>query len=223
MSRRGPVRTLLASCVAQAWSNLVLPRLGSGIRGRTFANAAFATAYAAVFDGRPEWLSRRGFTWGAVVFGAVGAAYGVGLAVPGIRDRIAGVADRAPEVSTAEWVGLHIPVGTVYSEELIFRGTLDRLFEDAGPVRRHCGALVFGLWHIHPARSAGDSVPVTVAVTTAGGLFFSWLRRRTGSATAPALAHLALNAGGALVPRAARALRDRRAGTPLRGEGGAPR
>ncbi len=191
------------------WSNLVLPRLGSGIRGRTLANAVFATGYAAVFDGRPEWLSRRGFVWGAAAFGAVGAAYGAGLAVPGIRDRIAGVADRAPEVSTAEWVGLHIPVGTVYSEELIFRGTLDRLFEDAGPVRRHCGALVFGLWHILPARSAGDSVPMTVAVTTAGGLLFSWLRRRTGSATAPALAHLALNAGGALAPPAAAALRGR--------------
>jgi len=187
----------------------VLPRLGSGIRGRTLANAVFATGYAAVFDGRPEWLSRRGVAWGAAAFGAVGAAYGVGLAVPGIRDRIAGVADRAPEVGTAEWVGLHIPVGTVYSEELIFRGTLDRLFEDAGPVRRHCGALVFGLWHIHPARSAGDNVAVTVAVTTAGGLLFSWLRRRTGSATAPALAHLALNAGGALAPPAAAALRGR--------------
>ncbi len=187
----------------------MLPRLGSGIRGRTLANAVFATGYAAVFGGRPEWLSRRGFGWGAAAFGAVGAAYGVGLVVPGIRDRIAGVADRAPEVSTAEWVGLHIPMGTVYSEELIFRGTLDRLFEDAGPVRRHCGALVFGLWHILPARSAGDSVPMTVAVTTAGGLLFSWLRRRTGSATAPALAHLALNAGGALAPPAAAALRRR--------------
>ncbi len=191
------------------WSNLVLPRLGAGIRGRTLANAAFATGYAAVFGGRPEWLSRRGFTWGAVVFGAVGAAYGVGLAVPGIRDRIAAVADREPEVSTAEWVGLHIPVGTVYSEELIFRGTLDRLLEDAGPVRRHCGALIFGLWHIHPARSAGDDVAATVAVTGAGGLLFSWLRRRTGSATAPALAHLALNAGGALAPSAAARLRGR--------------
>lgn len=187
----------------------MLPRLGSGIRGRTLANAVFATGYAAVFGGRPKWLSRRGLAWGAAAFGTVGAAYGVGLAVPGIRDRIAKVADRAPEVSTAEWVGLHIPVGTVYSEELIFRGTLDRLFDDAGPVRRHCGAVVFGLWHIHPARSAGDSVPVTVAVTTAGGLLFSWLRRRSGSATAPALAHLALNAGGALAPPAAAALRGR--------------
>ncbi|MGW5516942.1 CPBP family intramembrane glutamic endopeptidase [Nocardia africana] len=209
MSNHGWVRTVLASCVALVWSNLVLPRLGP-IRARTVANAAFATAYAAVFHGRPHWLSRRGFRWGAAVFGAVGTAYAIGLALPEIRDRMAEFTDREPEVSTAEWVGLHIPVGTVYSEELIFRGTLDRLFDDAGPVRRYCGALVFGLWHIHPARSAGDSIPATVAVTTAGGLLFSWLRRHTGSATAPALAHLALNAGGAVAPPAAAALRGRR-------------
>ncbi|MGA4791646.1 CPBP family intramembrane glutamic endopeptidase [Nocardia sp. AB354] len=212
MNIRSVARTLSASCIALMWSNLVLPRLGSGIRGRTVANAAFATGYAAVFDGRPEWLSRRGWAWGAAAFGAIGTAYGVGLAVPGIRDGMAEFAEREPEVSTAEWVGIHIPVGTVYSEELIFRGTLDRLFDDAGYVRTYGGAVVFGLWHIHPARSAGDSIPATVAFTAAGGLLFSWLRRRTGSATAPALVHLALNAGGALAPRVAVALRDRRIG-----------
>ncbi|WP_258080654.1 CPBP family intramembrane glutamic endopeptidase [Nocardia nova] len=223
MGDRRAVRILSASCIALMWSNLVLPRLGPGIRGRTVAAAAFATGYAAAFGGRPEWRSRRGFAWGAAAFGVICAAYGLGLAVPGIRNRIAEVADREPEVSTAEWVGIHIPMGTVYSEELIFRGTLDRLFDGAGPVRTYCGALVFGLWHIHPARSAGDSVAATVAVTTAGGLLFSWLRRHTGSATAPALAHLALNAGGALAPRWARALRDRRVATPPPAEGGAPR
>ena len=107
----------------------------------------------------------------------------------------------------AEWVTIHIPLGTVYSEETIFRGTLDPLLDEvAGPVGKWCGALIFGLWHIHPARAAGDSVAATLAATAVGGLIFSWLRRRTGSATAPALAHLALNAGGALAPRVARAV-----------------
>jgi membrane protease YdiL (CAAX protease family) len=50
----------------------------------------------------------------------------------------------------------------------------------------------------------GDSVPATVAVTAAGGLVFGWLRRRTAGTVAPALLHLAMNAGGAIAPCSAR-------------------
>ncbi len=186
---------------------MVVPRSGFGIRGRTVANAAFATGHAVVFGGRPNWMSARGWRRGAGAFGVVVAGYTAALSIPVVRDRLAAVTDRQAEVGVAEWVSVHIPIGTAYSEELIFRGTLDLLLDrTAGPVGKWCGALVFGLWHINPARAAGDSVAATVAATTLGGLVFSWLGRRSDSATAPALAHLALNAGGALAPHVARAM-----------------
>lgn len=182
------------------WSNVLLPRLALGIRSRTAANATFATAYSLAFDGRPNWLSRRGFRWGAGAGALVGAGYVAALAIPPLRARITTFTDRAPEVPLAEWVLIHIPLGTVYSEELIFRATLDPLL---GPSGKYLGPFTFGLWHIHPARSAGDNLVASIAATTAAGTVFSWLRRHTASATAPALLHFALNAGGALAPHLA--------------------
>ncbi|WP_227984579.1 CPBP family intramembrane glutamic endopeptidase [Nocardia spumae] len=204
------MRALSAAGTALVWSTVVLPRSGLGKRGRTVANVAFATAYATVFGGRPNWMCARGVRWGAASFGAIVAITAAAVAVPAFRDRMDGLAERDPEVGTVEWVAIHIPLGTAYSEELIFRGTLDPLLQTAvGPAGKWCGALFFGLWHISPARAAGDSVPATIAATAAGGLVFSWLRRRADSATAPALAHLALNACGVVAPRVARALDNR--------------
>ncbi|MEV0707230.1 CPBP family intramembrane glutamic endopeptidase [Nocardia aurea] len=105
-------------------------------------------------------------------------------------------------VDPVERVAVHIPIGTVYSEEMIFRATLDPLLDSVfgrriGPL---AAAAVFGLWHIHPARVAGDNVPATVAATTVGGLLFGLLARRAASATAPALLHFALNSGGVIAP-----------------------
>ncbi|WP_067471873.1 CPBP family intramembrane glutamic endopeptidase [Nocardia amamiensis] len=200
--------TVAAVALPLVWSNLVLPRLGLGVRGRTAANAGFATGYALALRGDPNWCSRDGVRYGMLTAGVVAAGYGAALAFPSARRFVGAIADRGPGVSTVEWVAVHIPIGTVYSEELVFRGTLDPLLDQAFGAR--AGALLsaatFGLWHIAPARAAGDSVPATIAMTTAGGLIFSWLRRRTGSATAPALAHLAMNAGGAIAPRLARRL-----------------
>lgn len=177
------------------------------MRGRTAANVAFASAYALLFDGRPHWLSPRGWRVGVAAAGVTLGGYGVALAVPGIRERLAEIADRAPEVSDAEWVSVHIPLGTVYSEEMIFRATLRPLLEDtAGRAGKWLSAAVFGLWHIQPARAAGDPVPGAVAATAAAGYLFDDLGRRTGSTTAPALLHLAINAGGALAPPLARRL-----------------
>ncbi|GAA5098732.1 CPBP family intramembrane glutamic endopeptidase [Nocardia iowensis] len=189
-----------------AWSNWLLPGLGLGVRGRTAANAGFATAYALVFDDDPNWFSARGFRYGIVSAALVAAGYGVALAIPPVREGLREFADRGPEVSDAEWIAVHIPIGTVYSEEMVFRAALDPLLDNAFGSRAGSllGALTFGLWHIHPARAAGESVPATVAATAAGGFVLGWLRRRTGSVTAPALLHFATNAGGAIAPRLAR-------------------
>ncbi|WP_336086486.1 CPBP family intramembrane glutamic endopeptidase [Nocardia sp. SSK8] len=189
----------------------MLPALELPIRGRTVANVVFAAGYAGVFGGRPKWLSATGFRWGIGGAALVFAGYGVALSIPALRRLPLEVAERVPETSTLEWIALHIPVGTVLAEEAVFRGTLDPLLDDAlGPVAPVAGAIDFGLWHIEPARAAGDPVAVTVAATTLAGLGFGWLRRRSGSATAPALVHLAINAGGALAPIAARWIAARR-------------
>ncbi len=191
------------------WSNVMLPRMALGLRARTVANAGFATAYGLAFDARPNWRSARGLRWGAGAAAVVTAGYAAAVAIPPLRRRLAEFADRAPEVPLAEWVTIHIPLGTVYTEELIFRATLDPLLDTTvGPAGKWLTATTFGLWHIAPARAAGDSVPASVAATATGGLILSWLRRRADSATAPALLHLALNAGGAVAPHLARSYRS---------------
>ncbi|MFE3545984.1 CPBP family intramembrane glutamic endopeptidase [Nocardia sp. NPDC059177] len=197
--------SVVALALPLAWNNRVLPALDLPLRGRTVAHTVFAVGYVAVFGGRPKWLSASGFRWGIGSSAVVLAGYAVALSIPAVRRVPLEVAERVPETSTLEWIALHIPVGTVLAEEAVFRGTLDRLLDDAfGPSAPVLAALDFGLWHVHPARVAGDSVAATVLATTAAGLVFGVLRRRTGSATAPALLHLAINIGGALMPVAAR-------------------
>ncbi|WP_069165670.1 CPBP family intramembrane glutamic endopeptidase [Nocardia altamirensis] len=188
------------------WSNWALPALGLGVRGRTVVNAGFATVYGFTFRATPNWFSAKGFRYGIGSATIVVAGYAAALAIPSVRNSLQDYTDRGPDVATAEWVAVHIPVGTVYSEELIFRATMEPLLDNAFGPRAGAllGAVTFGLWHITPARSVGDSVPVAVAATTAGGFALGWLRRRTASATAPALLHLAINAGGAIAPRLAR-------------------
>ncbi|MRH92485.1 CPBP family intramembrane metalloprotease [Nocardia sp. SYP-A9097] len=187
------------------WSNRVLPALDLDVRGRTAANTAFALAYTFAFQGNPRWISAHGLRAGAVAGGVVVAGYGAALAIPPIRRQLAGSAHRGPAVSTLEWAALHIPGGTVFSEELVYRATLTPLLEESyGRLGRWLGALTFGLSHVRAARSADDPILGTVAVTTTAGLVFDRLRLRTGSASAPALLHLAINAGGALAPFAAR-------------------
>lgn len=142
-----------------------------------------------------------GICWGTALITVVIAGYGVLLAVPPTRSRLAEFAAREPDVSLAEWVTIHIPLGTIYTEELIFRTTLDPLLKQSfGRSGTWLSAASFGLWHIAPARTASDSVPGTVAATALGGLILSRLRHRTDSTLTPALLHLALNTGGAIAP-----------------------
>lgn len=104
-----------------------------------------------------------------------------------------------------EWIFLHIPFGTVLSEELLFRSALSAVWnrELSRPAAQAVHALTFGLWHVAPARAGGDNVPAAVALTGASAVLFEWLRRRGGSVLAPALLHLAANVGGALAVRLA--------------------
>ncbi|NEW38816.1 CPBP family intramembrane metalloprotease [Nocardia cyriacigeorgica] len=196
-------RIVLAVGLPLLWSNWLVPRLPEDMRVRTVVNASVATGYAVAFGAHPNWFSARGRRYGLGCAGIVAAGYGAAVAVPAVRRALAERPDRAPGVARGEWIGVHIPLGTVYSEELIFRATLDPLLDNT--FGRHVGSLIgattFGLWHIAPARAAGENVPVTVAVTTAAGALFGLLRRHTDSTTAPALLHWAINAGGVLASR----------------------
>ncbi|WP_459549080.1 CPBP family glutamic-type intramembrane protease [Nocardia sp. X0981] len=205
-------RVIVAVGAPLLWNNVLLPRLSLGHRGRTAANALAAGGYALVFGGRPNWGSGRGLRYGLGCAGIVTAGYAAVLFTPAVRRVFAGSRDRAADVRTAEWIAVHIPVGTVYSEELIFRATLDPLLDrEFGPrAGAFAGAAAFGLWHIHPARAAGDTVFGTLVFTGAAGLLFGTLRRHTDSATAPALLHWAVNAGGALLSRVALARGNRK-------------
>ncbi|MGW5076694.1 CPBP family intramembrane glutamic endopeptidase [Rhodococcus sp. NPDC004095] len=190
------------------WNNWVLPRLGLGARGRAAANAAAATGLAAAVRaaGVPAtelgWRAPgAGLRWGLAASALPAVAYPTMLAIPWARARMASGARRADHT---EWVFVHIPFGTVLAEELAFRSVLYALARRAStrwaPV---LGAVTFGLWHVAPARHAGDSVPGTVALTATASLLFDLLRDRSGSVLAPAVLHLAVNAGGAVAAEAA--------------------
>lgn len=135
-----------------------------------------------------------GLRWGAAAFACIAAAVTVAaILAPGRFDD-----DRA-EVGIGALVVramIVIPIGTVVLEELAFRGAL------LGMLQRVTSAgwaiiassVMFGLWHVPGADGvSGVEVAGTVVATTIAGVFLAWLRVRSGSLVAPALAHVALN------------------------------
>ena len=124
-------------------------------------------------------------------------AVAAGTRIPPVR---AGMAARELPAPAARWLLLRIPLGTVWSEEVVYRAALGgaaaRAFGDSRG--RLFTAAVFGMSHIPDARAAGESVPLTVFVTGVAGWVFAWLFARSGSLAAPMLAHLTINEAGAV-------------------------
>lgn len=191
-----------------AWNNGVLPALRLSPRNRATAGtvmASIATGAGLASGLHRDELGlgniRAGLVWGSAAAAVPVVGYAAALAMPSLHSRFA-VPDEVRH-DFAEWVSAHIPFGTVATEELLFRGVLtaltDRAFTAASATAVRAAA--FGLWHVHPAHVANDSVPGTVAFTASASLVFDWLRARSGSVLAPALLHLAVNAGGALLLR----------------------
>jgi membrane protease YdiL (CAAX protease family) len=107
---------------------------------------------------------------------------------------------------------INTPLGTVVLEEFAFRGLLLALFlrQTSTLWSIVWSSLLFGCWHILPtlttaaANRAMEQVAATpgglvlvvagnVLSTAVAGAVFAWLRLRTGSLLAPALAHLGTN------------------------------
>ncbi|ALR10616.1 abortive phage infection protein [Mycobacteroides saopaulense] len=191
------VRAVALAVVLVAWP-AVLERFPQ--RWRPLIGAGASTALAATV-GTPLGLRHPqlgvGMRLGGVAASVVAVAVGASPALKPVRTSMR---QRDIDLHPAVWLGLHIPVGTVWSEELAFRGVLQPMAVEA--FDRALGVVVqavaFGFAHIRPARAAGDSVPGTVLVTALFGGLLGWLRERSGSLASPVLAHLALNEAGAV-------------------------
>jgi uncharacterized protein len=167
---------------------------------------------------------RSGSRWGLGAIVIVAAIYVVGVLVPWTRPAFRDSRYALPLPESLFTAFVVIPMGTVVIEEIAFRSVL------WGMLARHSRpwqvlaitSAFFGLWHLIPAAQLaegneavagavgeGGAVLVvlgTVAATTAGGVVFGELRRRSGSVLAPVCAHWATNALGVLGGVAARRL-----------------
>jgi CAAX protease family protein len=154
-----------------------------------------------------------GLRLGAAAAAVLAVVLTVGAVMPATRDLYA---DRRVDQHSVTLLLYHalvrIPLGTVVLEETLFRGVLLGL-----PLRRWSprvavafSSVLFGLWHLLPARNVSGFNPVVatatqgtlrqvllivlaVAATALAGAVFCWLRLRARSLAAPAMLHLAGN------------------------------
>ena len=199
-------------CVAllSVWDIVVRPVLPSELHpavGLVVAGCTVALGLWAGLDADGLGLSPRrlgdGIRYGGFAFGVVTAVLLLGLAIPVTRDSFhSGRADITAGHLLLQAL-VTIPIGTVVVEELAFRGAVLGLFRQAMPTTRAVVAcsVLFGLWHVPSvvrAASGSDGQVLaaaagTFAATFAAGVLFCWLRIRSGSLLAPALAHVATN------------------------------
>jgi hypothetical protein len=169
---------------------------------------------------------KKGVKTGSVAAACCSAGIGIAAALPSTRKFFLDARLRGMSRSeTLYHASLRIPVATALSEEIMFRSALHALF-----ARKHSlqttltwTSLLFGLWHILPTLVTFEGNPASnigqnpgrarllavfgITGSTAGaGLYFSYLRLRSGSLAAAVLPHAAINIvalviGKALVDR----------------------
>jgi hypothetical protein len=168
-------------------------------RGRLPVQAGLAGALVLV--ARPRLGLRPPRLWAGLRLGlAAGAAAATAVlaatSVPAVR---LSMAERELPASASTWLAVQIPLGTVWGEEAAFRAALaavaGRAYGASGG--RLLQAVAFGLSHIADARATGQPVLPTVLATGGAGWIFGWLAERSGSLSAPMLAHLAINESAA--------------------------
>jgi membrane protease YdiL (CAAX protease family) len=219
LAGRAEVATLLA---VLGYSVVVTRAVPS--RGYVPANVAAAAAAVAVASRagvarstmglRPARL-RRGTRVGLAAGIPVAAAIAAAAALPATRRFFYDERTVRGGRGYALYEGVvRIPLGTALAEEVIFRGALmGWLLHRRSPAYAVVvSSGLFGLWHILPtldglrmnpvgelingsrSRTAGALAAVVVS-TAAAGCAFAWLRLRSGSVLAPAIAHTTMNAG----------------------------
>lgn len=153
-----------------------------------------------------------GVRWGMISAGVIIAGVILVAVVPITRrffsdDRFANISGGEVLYETA----FRIPVVTALTEEILFRSVLLGILLTLAATQRAVliQALLFGLWHV--VTTLGDlsgndvtgslttwgrvgAVVATVVATGAAGVFFGWLRVRSGSVVAPWIAHVSFNA-----------------------------
>jgi uncharacterized protein len=157
-----------------------------------------------------------GLRLGLATLPAIGAAVALALASPTARrffadERVSGSSTR----ELAYHAFVRIPLATALTEELLFRSALYGVGLHAHGRDRAVAssAIAFGLWHIIPALRSHDANPAgadladrvggragtvaaTVLATAAAGVGFAWLRTRSRSVVASAVAHAGMNIAG---------------------------
>ena len=155
----------------------------------------------------------RGLRLGAAAAAVLVVVLIVVAALPATRDLFV---DRRVDQHSVTLLLYHtlvrIPLGTVVLEETLFRGALLGLAlrRWSPPVAVAFSSVLFGLWHLLPARGVSGFNPVVatatrgtlrhglaiilaVAASALAGAVFCWLRLRARSLAAPAMLHLASN------------------------------
>ncbi|CAM4199460.1 CAAX amino terminal protease self- immunity [Mycobacterium basiliense] len=208
------LRALSLAAGLVGWS-FVGPRLPA--RWRVPLQAGLGSLLAA-FAGTPLGFRPprlwAGLRLGSTAAAAATTAIAVTTPLPAVR---LSMSARELPASAAGWLGLQIPLGTVWAEEAAFRAALGTLgargFGHAGGRLLQAGA--FGLSHIADARATGAPPAPTVLVTGLAGWLFGWLADRSGSLAAPILVHLAINETGAAAALAVQRRDNNTAGTTL--------
>lgn len=191
------------------------------------ALAAGVVAVAVRLDGRSArsmGLARDrvvpGLALGAAIAAVPAAVMVLGVLIPATHDIFMDERADVPLWEMLYKVFVEVPLGTVLLEEVTFRGVLPAMVAvrlRPRPSRRlranAIAAVLFGLWHILPSMSLGESneeiaeqvdplllqiggtvVSVLVTATLAMGL--SWMRDRSESVAAPAVLHTTTNSLG---------------------------
>jgi CAAX protease family protein len=200
--------------VANVMSNRVLPDAAYVPWNLAVAGACVLIATRAATPaelGFTRW--RSGAAWGMTLFIFTGGLLLLAVTMPVFNDlyhdRRVGSAWSTMLYQTL----VRIPLGTVVLEETAFRAVLPALLAQRLGLLRGCvgASLLFGLWHVLPALglnkvnptltdlfgdgAAGIAAAVVFAVsgTLAGGLWWCWLRYRSGSVLTTMISHVATN------------------------------
>lgn len=202
------VTNVLTATLFEGWTSAAMQVLAAG--------GAVAIAFSRGYRADELALSPRAFGAGLRLGGLVSLIIAAGVAVIALVPFSRGFLDddRFADIDGAEvayQVLFRIPFITALTEELLFRSVLLGVLLLIVSVRWAVvvSSFVFGLWHVattigdlggndateslNALEQAGSVVGIVVA-TGIAGVFFGWLRVRSGSVVAPWLAHIAFNA-----------------------------